>query len=98
MSRKTEKVVLSGILTQFYFCEFRGEEFFNSHRPLRSKPPCTGSKSVTAISRQLAGHSIFKGVAASRWDWFSVLAIEVFQTRHVADGGHSFASSNFASA
>jgi hypothetical protein len=25
--------------------------------------------------------------AASRWDWFSVLAIEVFQTRHVADGG-----------
>jgi hypothetical protein len=33
--------------------------------------------------------------AASRCDWFSVLAIEVFQTRFVADGGHSFAKLEF---
>jgi hypothetical protein len=25
---------LSGILTQFYFREFRGNEFFNSHRDI----------------------------------------------------------------
>jgi hypothetical protein len=37
-----------------------------------------------------------KGISdLCRWDRFSVLA---FQTRHVADGGHRFASSNFASA
>jgi hypothetical protein len=26
---------LYGILTRFYFCEFLGREFFNSHRQLR---------------------------------------------------------------
>jgi hypothetical protein len=29
----------------------------------------------------LAGHSIFRGDTLSRWDWFSVLTIEVFQAR-----------------
>jgi hypothetical protein len=34
-----------------------------------------------AISRQLAGRSIFRGDTLSRWDCFSVRTIEAFQTR-----------------
>jgi hypothetical protein len=41
----------------------------------------SGLSRSTAISRQLAGHSIFRGDKLSRWDWFSVLTIEAFQTR-----------------
>jgi hypothetical protein len=53
--------------------------------------------SKMAISRQLAGHSIFRGDTLSRWDRFSVLTIEAFQTPPQMAVTAS-ASSNFASA
>jgi hypothetical protein len=54
MSRKTEKVVLWGILTRFYFCEFRWEEFFNTYSDythnLRARLPTVADPLVRSVS------------------------------------------------
>jgi hypothetical protein len=54
MSRKTEKVVLWGILTRFYFCEFRWEEFFNTYSDythnLRARLPTVADPLVRSMS------------------------------------------------
>jgi hypothetical protein len=41
---------------QSFFGHFPASEFFNSHRPLHSKPPRPGSMSAMAILKQLKRH------------------------------------------
>ena len=47
-SKKTENLVCRAS-AQFYFCEFRGKELFNSHRPLRSLRGFEPNRDLTTL-------------------------------------------------